>query len=282
MPAGGLDWDAVLAAMHAWVFAGSGLSDQKVVWGQQDSSRPESPAIVMRISNISELDNSWVDYEDNPLQFDDITVTADAGTDTFAAVAHGLVTGDGPVQVVSTLTVPGGTEESTDYWVVVTDDDNFQLAETFQDAMAAVPTVIGLIDAGTGTITVVATEDTVRAGEEIVAVARCTLRLTLELRCHADPVIGTAMAVALLQRVRMRREWPSQHAILKAAGLALQRAENIIAVSGTRDDFLFEPRAHLLVYFDLAAEESEALGIIERVLLTNQIVEPDVEFAVPE
>lgn len=283
MPAGGVDWDVVLAAMHDWVVAGSGLSDQNVVWGQQDAPRPAAPAITLRISNIAEFGPTWLDTIDNPHVFADITITAvSAVADTLTSVAHARLTGDGPVRVTSTGTVPGGLTAGTNYWVVKTTADAFKLATTFQNAMATVPTTIDITSAGTGTIKLVDTADTLRVGQEILNVSRCMLRVTLELRCHAATVISGEMAVALLQRVRTRREWPSQQALLTAANISLQDVDRIIAVSGTRDDFLFEPRAHLLVHMTVPVEEGEGGRIIARVLLTDQIPEPDVEFAVPE
>jgi hypothetical protein len=282
---GGIEWEGaggVLKAMHAWTLAGSGLTADKVVWGQQASQRPEAPAIIMRISNISELGPTWVMFEHNAHTFADITVTADDGTNLFTAAAHNRLTGDGPVQLESSGTVPGNTATLKDYWVVRVDANTFRLAESFQDAMAAVPVTVDLTSNGTGTIRLVDTPTTVRQGQELKATARGIVRVTLELRCHAEPIIGANMAVALLQRVRTRREWPSQMAILEAANIGLEGVERILAVTtGKQDDFLYEPRAVLLVYLTLAVEESEYLTIIERVTGTNEIPDPDVAFDIP-
>lgn len=277
-----VNWDVVLAAMHAWVVGGSGLSDQKVVYGQQDAPRPEFPAITMRIANITELGSSWLDYAHVPLVFSALAVTAvDVAANTLTCALHARVTGDGPVRVASTGTVPPALTVNTDYWVVRVDANTIKLATSFANAMAAVPVVVDLTGAGTGSITIVATSSTVRAGQEMEAISRTLLRVTLELHCHGEPIVGNTMAVALLQRVRGRRELPSQQAILEAANLALQDVERVRAIIGTRDDFLFEPRAYLDVHMNLAVEESEAVTIIERVTGTNQIADPDQPFAVP-
>jgi hypothetical protein len=281
MAVGGVDWPTVLAAMHAWVVAGSGLSNQKVVWGQQDAPRPDAPAIAMRISRINESGPTWTDTDDNYVTFADLTISAvDAGTDTLTSVAHGRLTGDGPVRVTSTGDVPDGLDASTDYWVVKTSADAFKLAAAFFDAMAGTPVVVDIVDAGTGVIKLVDTATTTRAGEELQIIARVPLDLTLELRCHADPVISGEMAVAILQRIRTRREWPSQQTILSDVNIALGDVGQVLAVAGTRDDFLFEPRAHLWVHMLITAEEGEALAMIQRVLMTDRIPEPDVEFTV--
>jgi hypothetical protein len=76
-----------------------------------------------------------------------ITVTADAGADTFTAVAHGLANGD-TVQVASTGTLPGGFAALTIYYVVNKTDDTFQLS------LAAGGAAIDVTSAGTGTVTV--------------------------------------------------------------------------------------------------------------------------------
>lgn len=282
MPAGGLDWDDVLDTIQNYVVAGSGLSAQKVAWGDQDIARPEAPAIILRISNLSELGSTWIDMEPNPHTFADITVTANAGTDAFTAVAHARLTGDGPVRLDG-ADLPLNTDNATDYWVIKLTNNTFQLATTFQNAAALVPVVIDLADAGSGTIKLVDTADTVRRGEELAATARGMLRATVEIRCHSDEGAGVNMPVAILQRVRMRRDLPSQQALLETANITLQDVERIRSyVTGRRDDFLFEPFAQLDVHICMAVEEAEYLTIIERVTGTNEILDPDVDFAIPE
>lgn len=282
MPVGGVEWEDVLAAMHAWVVAGSGLSDQRVRWGQQDAPRSDAASISLRLSNLSESGPMWLDFETNVLEFDDLPIlAADVPTNVLHIAAHGRLTGDGPVRVSSTGAVPGGLDDDTDYWVVRISANFLKLAASFQDAMALSPVVVDLTDAGSGDLTLGATSETVRAGSELSALARGTLNVTLELRCHATPVISGEMAVAILQRVRGRREWPSQQAILAEANIALQDVDRIIAISGTRDDFLFEPRALMFVHLSIPVEEGETLTLIERVLVTNQIPDPEVEFEIP-
>lgn len=289
MPIGGIEWDGasgVLKAIHAWVVAGSGLAEDKVVFGGQAGQRPEAPAIIMRISNISDVGTMWLDYEANPHTFDDIVVTADAATDLLSAVGHDRLTGDGPVRFTTTGTFPtasgGDINGDTDYWVVKVDDDTFKVARNFQNAMASTPMTIDLTSAGTGTLSLVDTSETVRQGQELKATSRGLVRATLELRCHAERVVGSNMAVAILQRISTRREWPSQQDILEAANVALQDIDRIISITtGTQDDFLHEPRAVLLVHLCMAVEESEYVTIIDFVQATNEIPEPDVEFTVP-
>jgi PKD repeat protein len=61
----------------------------------------------------------------------------------------------------------------------------------------------------------------------------------------------------------------------------LQDVERVRAILGTRDDFLFEPRAYLDVYILIPIEEGEDLTIIDRVIATNQILDPDEDFEIP-
>ncbi len=275
------DWDAITNAMHAWVVACSGLSDQKVVWGQQDAPRPEAPAITLRISNISELGSVGLVYEPNPLVFADKVVTAiDVAANTFTIAVHGLVTADGPISVDSLGVLPGGLVDATDYWVIVVDANTLQLATSFARARAGL--AVDLLSTGVGTVVFSSTPSSLRAGEELKAVSRGHVRASLELRAHSEPLIGNAMAVALLQRVRTRRELPSQQEILEVANVVCQGAERVRAIQGSRDDVLFEPRAYMDCYLTFTVDESEYITIIERVLGTNEILGEDFEVPMPD
>lgn len=93
---------------------------------------------------------------------DEFTATALAGGDDseLAATGHGLLTGDGPVQVTSTGTIPTGLLAATNYWVTKDDANNVGLAPTLADALAG--NVIQFTGAGTGTIDLVAVAATQR------------------------------------------------------------------------------------------------------------------------
>jgi hypothetical protein len=93
------------------------------------------------------------------------TLSADAmdsadhtvGTGTFTDVAHGLFTGDGPVRLTTSGTLPAGLKLLTDYWVIKSDADTLQLAASFADAIAGTPVVVPFTDNGTGTTTLTGT-----------------------------------------------------------------------------------------------------------------------------
>jgi fluoride ion exporter CrcB/FEX len=82
----------------------------------------------------------------------DIVFTAANATDTLTAVAHGLQTGDGPVQVANTGGgLPAGLAAATNYWVIRLTADTFKLATSFANAIAGTP--INITTDGTGTQT---------------------------------------------------------------------------------------------------------------------------------
>ncbi len=82
----------------------------------------------------------------------DFTFTGEADDDTLTATAHGLQTGDGPVQVSNSGgALPGGLTALTDYYVIRTGANTFQLATS--RALALAGTAVALSTDGTGTQT---------------------------------------------------------------------------------------------------------------------------------
>jgi hypothetical protein len=252
------------------------------VWAQQDAPRPPSPAIELRISNIGEFGGpSWADTKPNPFTFSTLTVTAvDTAANTFAIAGHGLLTGDGPVRPASTLVLPSPLAPATDYWVIAPDADHVQFAVSYQNTGggqgAGNPTTpIDLTDAGSGVITLAATADTVRAGQELLEVARGYRNVTLEIHCHSVDGVSMAMAQAILGRVVTRLAWYSQMTRLDAANIGFLKADRVRAIGGVRDALLFEPRAYLEIRFNIPAEESgQPLSIFSRAQTTGSISDP--------
>lgn len=258
-------------ALYQWVVgATSGFSGLTVVWGQQDAPRPPAPAITLRISNIAEIGQTELDTASNPLVIGtsgSITIGSLSGS-TFTATNHGLLTGDGQVTIASSGTLPSPLVANTPYWVIVLGANTFQLASDYGNTGggqgAGNPTTpITLTSAGSGTFTLSSNSKTLRAGQEILEIARGYLRVTLELHAHAAPGVGLNMATSILQAVRTRSKWSSQRAILKAANIAYIRPERIRAVTGVRDALLFEPRAYMDLQFCMPTEESTTSTIIE-------------------
>lgn len=101
------------------------------------------------------------------LTFTDFTFTVDTTTDQLQHTAHGLSTGDGPVRVSSTGTLPGGLTAGTDYWVINDFGDSLRLTTSRINAL----TNAGQIDitsTGSGTHTLLHQAGTTRVEDASV------------------------------------------------------------------------------------------------------------------
>lgn len=76
----------------------------------------------------------------------------DATDDELDIAAHHWNTGDGPVRLTTTGSLPGGLSANIDYWVIRANAGSIALATTRPNAMANVR--VGITSAGTGTHTV--------------------------------------------------------------------------------------------------------------------------------
>lgn len=129
----------------------------------------------------------------------DDVFTADNATETFTAVAHGLLTGDGPFQVSNSGgALPAGLAALTNYWIIRTGADTFQLATSLANALAG--TAQPISDDGTGTQTIADTVSTVRPSDPFTVTADAagdyftlgvddTAAFTIS-QTHADPGIA--------------------------------------------------------------------------------------------
>jgi hypothetical protein len=70
------------------------------------------------------------------------------GTDTIADAGHGFVTGEGPLQLTSSGTLPAGLALATDYWVIRVDDNSFKFATS--RALAIAGTAVDITAAAGG------------------------------------------------------------------------------------------------------------------------------------
>lgn len=86
--------------------------------------------------------------------------TAEADNDTCTATAHGLLTGDGPVQLTTNGDLPLGLATSTNYWIIKVDANNFKLAASLADAYEG--TAVDITGDTTDTDNVVAVAATLR------------------------------------------------------------------------------------------------------------------------
>ncbi len=83
-----------------------------------------------------------------------------ANADTLQLTAHGLSTGDGPIHVLTTGTVPGGLALLTNYYAINAGANLVKLAESLADALAG--TAVDITSAGTGTHSITSVSATIR------------------------------------------------------------------------------------------------------------------------
>lgn len=260
-------WTAIEDAIHAWVVAGTGLPGTSVLWENQGAPRPAGAFVSMRLSSIEARGHDWIQVEGNPLTFLDLSVVVDAGANTLTRAAHGLLTGDGPVRLTAAV-MPGGAAADTDYWVVKIDADTIKLAASFLDAMAATPVVVDLTSAGT-TVAVADTEDTVRAGAEIVHRVRGPRMAILNLQAFGGlegTGHGASSPLAMLTGVQSAYMLPAVRAGLVAAGVGVGAREPARSVDGILAGTTSEARATSMIRLHLASELNEVGTFIERVV----------------
>jgi hypothetical protein len=274
-------------AIAAWVRGASGLL---VTWAGRGAPAPEAvPYISMRLSSTGVFGVDWLDSERNPLVLaDDVVDSVSAAADTLTLTGHAYLTGDGPVQVANSGgALPGGIVAATDYWIIKVSANVIQLAASFQNAIAAVPTPLAISSAGSGTHTISDTSLTLRAGQEVARFARGTREAKLTLQCFADPVQGADdedEPDAILELVRLAAEDPDVEDALNEAGIGLGAFEPIVAMDGavgglptevSAGGSLFEPRAIMVVNLNLTAEAVTYGGMIERVEVEVEVKAPD-------
>lgn len=275
----GFDRVAFQTTVAQWVLLGTGLPVGKVYWSSQsDAPRPTEPAVAMKLMSENDASLPWQDSQTNYLTFTDIVVSSITGSVFTTGTAHGLQTGDGPVNYVAT-TYPGGLAASTSYWVVVLSPTTFSLAAGFQAAMMRAPVTITITSVGTGTQTLVATGVTLRAGQEVVYYSRSNDRLILTLECFAVNGVSQDAAMNYLRRLISRSALPSMQAILSNGNVGLNQFDRVRFVKGVRDAVILEPRASLDVRLNVASEASEFGSTIDLVQLTNQLtgLETDID-----
>lgn len=260
-------WTAIEDAIHAWVVAGSGLPATSVLWEGQGAPRPAGAFVSMRLSSIESRGHDWIQVEDNPLVIANARVVVDPVADTLTRTAHGLLTGDGPIQLSSTST-PGGTAIATDYWLVRIDANTLKLAASFLDAMAVTPITIDITSAGAD-VDIVDTEATARAGAEIVHRVRGPRMAILNLQAFGGlegTGHGAASPLAMLTGVQSAYMLPAVRAGLVAAGVGVGSREPARSIDGILAATTSEARATSMIRLHLASELNEVGTYIERVV----------------
>lgn len=254
-------------ALYTWVSSASGLT---TIWTQEDAPRPPTGAyIAMRLSNIRQVGLDWVETTDNPFVIADDTVeSVSAAANTLTLTAHGLLTGDGPVRLTSSGTLPGGLATGTDYWVIKVDANTIKLATSLVNALAGTP--IDITGAGTGTHTLSDTSETRRVGQEVTHTATGTRRATLTLQAFGGAGTGDSSPAAVLDTVQSKARLPTARDALLAAGIGIGSFGPVQSIDGVLGTTLFDPRAILAVELHLTSQVSEFSTFIERVQLENE------------
>jgi hypothetical protein len=187
-----LELPTMSAAIAKWVRNGSGLDENHVFWSYEKKPRPTAPYIEMTLQQVRGIGHDWVTSATNQLEFDPLVVsTVTPAADTLTIAAHGLANGDGPVRLLGAA-LPAPLAQGVDYWVVFVDVNTIKLATSYVRTGGQMPlgagnpvTPIDLTTAGSGSIQVVATVDTVPAGREIARTAQGFREITVHLECIA-------------------------------------------------------------------------------------------------
>lgn len=93
---------------------------------------------------------------------DDDVDTVDATDNELDIASHAYVTGDGPIRLTTSGTLPAGLAIGTDYWIIVMSSGAISLAETFERAMKGIEIDFGAGSAGTHTVVDTATTKRVK------------------------------------------------------------------------------------------------------------------------
>jgi hypothetical protein len=249
-----------MAAIQNWIVAATGLQSTYVLWTYYGAGRPSlsisdetrNAFIELTFGTVSEPCHDWVTYDDNPLVFSPLTPGSVVGDDV-TITGHGLVSGDGPIQLSSTGTLPAPLQALTNYWVIVIDPNTIQLAATFVETggnyVGNPITPITLTSTGSGTITLSATDDTVRAGVELERTTQGPREMTLELECFGVEKSGILPLQLLTDVVA---SIPLNLDALDAAGLGMSELDTTNTQGGVRfmeghRGSILEPRAQVQI-----------------------------------
>jgi hypothetical protein len=255
------------AAVHAWAVSGSGLATGRIRWADQDAARLDSadgPWISLRELGEVTGGEDWVVSEEVPLVVDLAITAASAVANTLTAVAHGLATGDGPVQLEG-ADLPAPLLEAADYWVIRVDADTFKLSETFLGAVET-PAPVDLTDAGSGAMQLVSTDDTRTAGEELLRTVGGTRTVLVSFQCFGGPSVDANGAAARLKRTLAALKLPTVQSALRAANVGVLEAEGVQNVGAVHQPGSFEPRAVVNVRINVPiVDATETSTVIETV-----------------
>lgn len=251
-------------ALQDFVVRTSGLADTHVIIAD-GKPRPVGTYIALVLDSDFAPASDDDKTEHNPLVFENISATG-VDADTFLIETHPLVNADGPIELDTSGVLPAPLLVGTPYWIITT-VDGVKLAATRTDARHG--NAITLLDEGTGTHSILCTEDTRRAGEEIRLVKQGQRLCTMQLQCFAVAPTGAGSARAILKRVVDRSELPGSVAILDAAGIGGVGFDAVQYAPEIKSRDVFEGRAFTSFTYFVVAREYETETTIEAVEITN-------------
>lgn len=125
-----------------------------------------------------------------PVTIADDTFTATGSDAVLTAVAHGMLTGDGPFFCSSSDTLPAPLSATVPYWVEKTAANTFELYTSRALAIAS-GTGIVTTDSGTGTHTIADVQSSANGDDDT---RRCRFTLVGKLNAGDDIVVGAQVA----------------------------------------------------------------------------------------
>lgn len=264
-------------AVCGWIATATGLAasgaQARILWAGQGRTlaRPAGAGSWVSVAELGEEAGGpdWIRQEPYPLTFADLVVSVvNAAADTLTVVGHGRATGDGPVDLVTTGTLPGGLTEAVPRWLIRVDNDTVRLAASFEDAIDGI--AVDVTSSGTGTLSIVDRADTVRAGAEIVSTTRGTRAVTIRLTAFGGGATGATKPRAVLDRIRAAAALEGVQEAARAEGCAIASCGPSTDVSAAIAGVDFEPRATMDVRLHLSATAlTETLTRIDTVVATQ-------------
>lgn len=197
-PTPAIDYATIRPALASWVQQGSQeLDTSHVIWDHQGTvnggamPRPSVPYAELSMIDINAPAHDYITRTLNVVAAFSKTITAvSTSNGNLTIAAHGFGNGDGPVQMSETGgALPTGFEADTDYYVIVVDANTIRLAATFVETggITAIygsnpQTPIVPSTAGSGTLSLNSTDETVKAGAEILKTAQGMREVTVRIQ----------------------------------------------------------------------------------------------------
>ncbi len=190
----GVNGTAVCTAAAALAFPPITGADVDLLWGDQFNNIPPEFDIEIKTSEASDLTlvKIYGASAETQVIADDDVDTVDFANNELDITTHGLQTGDGPIQLTTSDTLPTGLALLTDYYVIKKDAGTIQLALTRAGALAG--TAVAFSDVGVGTHTI----------EDTATTARLAWKLYGLLGQAADGAISLAASEEYVQRIGHR------------------------------------------------------------------------------